>query len=517
MQVDGDHLAGAELALGDDVGGRVVPGADFAGNGEVAVGGQHPARGAQAVAVGGGRGEAAVAHHDAGRAVPGVEVEPVVLVEGREVGVLVLQRLRGRRDQDAHRGRQIEAAGEQHLQHVVQRLRVGAFHADQRVEVAEVDRRRAPLVRARLRPAPVALDGVDFAVVGQEAKRLRQLPRRRGVGREALVEDDHRRLHVLAREVGVELRQRGRQHHALVAQRPGRQRHHVERRLRGVQALLRHPACDEQRAVERGLVHRRRGRDEHLLDARHGAARGLAAGRRLGRHHAPAGDPDFLAFQFFRERGAAHGRGLVVGGQEDGAGGEHRAQPDAALGSGGAQEFLGAQQQHAAAVARGTVGRHRAAVREPRQRGQAGLDHPAGGDVIEVRDQPEATGIVLEPRVVEPLLRKAFVLARHAASAETHTLNAIPCRRRTVPRGGVRTGLLPHRSPSPGMVWGNTPGRSGPMGGRPGRSPAHRAPRARRTPGACAPTKAQIVRCGNRGRVGQDPRNGPGSFGSHCR
>jgi len=56
-------------------------------------------------------------------------------------------------------------------------------------------------------------------------------------------------------------------------------------------------------------------------------------------------------------------------------------------------------------------------MREPRQRGQAGLDHPARGDVIEVRDQPEAAGIVLEPRIVEPLLHKAFVLQRHAASA----------------------------------------------------------------------------------------------------
>ncbi len=126
VQVDRDHLAGAELALGHHVLGPVVPHADLAGDGQVAVAGQHPARRPQAVAVERAGGVAAVAHHDAGRAVPHVLVERVVLVECGQVRIAVFQRFGCRRDQDPHRLQQVHAAGEQHLEHVVERHRIRA-------------------------------------------------------------------------------------------------------------------------------------------------------------------------------------------------------------------------------------------------------------------------------------------------------------------------------------------------------------------------------------------------------
>ena len=141
VQVHGDHLARPELALGPHPFGREVPNAGFRGDHEHAVGRERPARRAQAVAVERAGGETPVAHHHAGRPVPGFGIDRVVLVEGREVGILVFQRLGGRRDQDAHRLRQFHAAQQQPLEHVVQRLRIRAVHGHGRLELRDVQQR----------------------------------------------------------------------------------------------------------------------------------------------------------------------------------------------------------------------------------------------------------------------------------------------------------------------------------------------------------------------------------------
>ena len=125
VQVDCDHLARPELALGHDLAGRAIPDTGFRRDGQVAIAREHPARRSQAVAIEGAGGVAPVAQHDAGRAVPGIEIQAEVLVERGEIGVLVFERAGGRRDQDAHRAQQIHAAGEQQFQHVVERLRIG--------------------------------------------------------------------------------------------------------------------------------------------------------------------------------------------------------------------------------------------------------------------------------------------------------------------------------------------------------------------------------------------------------
>ena len=72
--------------------------------------------------------------------------------------------------------------------------------------------------RARCRPVAVALDGVDLAVVREEAERLRQPPLRPGVGREALVEHADSTAQRSIAQVRVEGRQHTRHDHALVGQ-----------------------------------------------------------------------------------------------------------------------------------------------------------------------------------------------------------------------------------------------------------------------------------------------------------
>ena len=58
-----------------------------------------------------------------------------------------------------------------------------------------------------VQPATVGADGIDFAVVGHEAERLRQRPARLRVGRVALVEDGKRSLKFGIREIRIKRRQ----------------------------------------------------------------------------------------------------------------------------------------------------------------------------------------------------------------------------------------------------------------------------------------------------------------------
>ena len=69
-------------------------------------------------------------------------------------------------------------------------------------------------------PVGVSLDGVDLAVVGQEAERLGQSPGRLGIGTESLMEERQGCLEVMAPQVRVEVRQVACQTHALVDDRP---------------------------------------------------------------------------------------------------------------------------------------------------------------------------------------------------------------------------------------------------------------------------------------------------------
>jgi hypothetical protein len=398
--VGGDHLARLETAVDDDVGRVVVVNADLRGQRDHAVAGDHVACRAQAVAVEDAGRVASVGHHDAGRAVPRLHVHRVVLVEGAHVGVHQVDVLPGRWDQQAHGAEDVHAAGEQPLEHVVEAVGVGAGHVDQRRDRRHVEQRRGELGTARQRPVAVALDGVDLAVVGEVAERLRQAPLRQGVGRKALVEHAQLRLEPLVLQVGVEDRQVGRHHQPLVRDHLRRQAGDVEGVIVPRERLFGLATGDEQRPLEGLLVELAGCVDEHLLDGRQRRQRLLAARRGVERHDAPAGHRELLRGERGVELGAL--RGDVGPGRV-----EHHADRvvagklEAGLGGHRAQEAVRLAHQQAAAVTGLAVGGHRTAVGHAGQGADRGADDVVADLAVHLCDEAETAAVVLERGPVE--------------------------------------------------------------------------------------------------------------------
>ena len=102
----------------------------------------------------------------------------MVAVEGSDVLVELGVRLRRFRQQHRRRVADVPAAPDEELERVVEQRRVRALEVEP--------------VPAGPHPRDVAVDGVDLAVVAEQAEGLRPLPGRRGVRGEALVEDAER-------------------------------------------------------------------------------------------------------------------------------------------------------------------------------------------------------------------------------------------------------------------------------------------------------------------------------------
>ncbi|MNM42837.1 hypothetical protein D3C81_536830 [compost metagenome] len=417
LEVDGHHLARAQLALAHHALGRHFPHAGFGGDQEVAVGGQHPARRTQAVAVQRAGRITTVAGDDAGRAVPRLGVQAIELVERGEVGVLELQRLRCRRHQDAQRLDQLHATGHHQLQHVVHALRIGTVHRDHRIKLGDVELRGLPHLAARLRPVAVAFDGVDLAVVGEQAERMRQRPARHRVGGEALVEHHHAGRQFVALQVREERAQLVRQHHALVAD--GIRAEGGDVVIGNIaQLLFAATARQEQRQCELFGALAGVGINKHLLDLRQRVAGQFTADAGIGRHFAPATRMAAGVAQLGIQFVATSLGGIGIVRQEHHAGGEVGADADAGFFSQLAQEHGGFAQQQAAAVAGEPIGGNTATVGHARQRGDGRVHQQAGRLVIELRDHAETTGVTFVLRVVEPLRCTGGHLCLSAMSGE---------------------------------------------------------------------------------------------------
>ena len=169
------------------------------------------------------------------------------------------------------------------------------------------------------------------------------------------------------------------------------------------QLLLAAAAGQEQRQREAGIVLADAGIDEHLLDARQGVTRQLAADAVIGRHFAPAGDPAADRFDLRPQLGAAGMGGIGVVGHEHQAGSKACGDGDAGFAGQQFQERIGAAQQQAAAVAGQAIGGNTATVGHARQRGDGGIDQQARRLIVELGDHAKATGIALGARVVKPL------------------------------------------------------------------------------------------------------------------
>ncbi|MNX84832.1 hypothetical protein D3C86_1166470 [compost metagenome] len=203
-----EQLARADPALLQHFVRGVVPGAHFGGQRDELVLGDDVAGRAQAVAVQRASGVAAVGHDDAGRAVPGLHVHGVEVIEGAQVVIHVRVLLPCRRDQQAHGPEQVHATGQEEIQHVVEAGGIRSRGVDEGGGLLQIrDQRGGELVAARLGPLAVAGDGVDLAVVGEVAEGLRQRPARAGVGGEALVEHADGGLHADVGEIQIEARQ----------------------------------------------------------------------------------------------------------------------------------------------------------------------------------------------------------------------------------------------------------------------------------------------------------------------
>ena len=194
--IDQQHLARAQPILDDDVFGGDVEDADLRRHDDEIVLRDAVARRAQAVAIEHGADQPAVREGDRRRAVPGFHQRRVIFVE--RAHRRIHRRVAGPRlrDHHQHRVRQRAARHDQELEHVVEGRGVATARRNHRQHFLEVVAEDARLEQAfpRLHPVDVAAQRVDFAVVRDETIRMRERPRREGVGREALVNEGKRRF-----------------------------------------------------------------------------------------------------------------------------------------------------------------------------------------------------------------------------------------------------------------------------------------------------------------------------------
>ena len=257
-------------------------------------------------------------------------------------------------------------------------------------------------------PVAVALQRVDLAVVREVPVRVRERPRRERVGGEAAVHQRQRRLDPLVGEVGEELGQLRRGEHALVDEGAARQRREVDRRSSAVDAGDAASSCSQRLRTTKslrsssmpvapcGVV------DEELPEARHHAQRGGADHRRVDR--APRASRRRAGLRPPRWRRSAPS---VFSAASASSGRNARPTPYAPAGGqrevdDGAQEAVGDLEQDAGAVAGVDLGARRAAVVEVAERAEGVGDDRAAGHALDVADERDPAGVVLEARVVEP-------------------------------------------------------------------------------------------------------------------
>ncbi len=298
-------------------------------------------------------------------------------------------------DQHAHGMHGIQAAGEQHFQHVVERLGIRTRQGHQRQNVGQFRKQRRFEQRTACdRPAAVALHGVDLAVVRQVSIRMRKPPLRQRVGGKALVKYHHRGFHARILQIGIELRQKLGHDHALVNDRARGERREVENRILRLELFLAAAARHEQFSVEGGLVDVLVRIHEDLLDDGQALQSLRTASIRVRGQRAKSGELQIFELQL----GAEHLAGLRrLGGiaiQEYEARGKHRLELQARLSTHRSQERGRLLDQQSTAIAGLAVVRNRATVRQPVQRADGSLDNPVAGAIIQAGDQTKAAGVL---------------------------------------------------------------------------------------------------------------------------
>ena len=252
--VDGEHLPRPEPSPTRTCSGRHVEDTRLGGAADE-VAGDDEAKRAEAVAVESRADDAAVREDDAGWSVPRLDQPGVEAMEVAHLRVELGISLPGGRNQHRQRMARVAAAAHEQLERVVEHARVGALLLEDRPVHAQRQGTGA-------HPVDVAADRIDLSVVAKEPERLRPLPRRLGVRREALVEDAEPNLDGRVAQVGVERSELIGRAKRLVDDRAKRERCDVEI-VAAVEAL----AGAEGSRLDRVVV--ARGRlEQRLLDCR---------------------------------------------------------------------------------------------------------------------------------------------------------------------------------------------------------------------------------------------------------
>ncbi len=419
LEVDQQHLARLQPPLADDALLRHRQHARLRRHDHMVVVGDDIARRAQAVAIQRGTDLPTVGEGDRRRSVPRLHQRGIIFVERAPVRIHQRVLRPCLRDQQHHRMRQRVTAGDQDLQRIVDTGGIRLPVRDQRPHLVEVraDQLRGHRMPTRIHPVDVAADGVDLAVMRQEAIRMRQAPGRERVGGETLMHQRQRRLGQRVAQVKVEGADLWRQQQALVDDGARGERGHIElaepwkmplvfQSAHIVQCLL---ADRQYLPLECVLVlHFRAGHDDRLTDHRHRLDDPLAQPGRVGGDLAPAeerlpfgGDvvleqPDRELPRPFVLRQKAHRHGVATG----------RRQGQVVLLGPVAQEPVGHLDQAAGPVPHQRVGTDCAAMIQVDQDLQPAPDDFVRLSALDVGDEAHAARVVLVAWIIQSWSRR---------------------------------------------------------------------------------------------------------------
>ena len=276
FHVDQEHLARLQAPLLDDL---LFRNRQYAGLGshdhEVIVGDQITGR-TQTVTIERRADLATISEGHGGRAVPRLHHGSMVFVEGATVFVHRRVLFPGFRDhQHDGLGQRVPTTHDEQLERIVEGCRVRLPRVMQRPYLLQVfaENRRRNRLFTRLEPVDVAAHRVDFAVVGDVAERVRQIPGREGIGRETLVHQCQGGSRALVLKIEVIHTNLIGQQQALVVHRARREGRHIElltmlqlQRLDGIRSAT----ADDVQLALKGIGHEdiRTATDEDLADHR---------------------------------------------------------------------------------------------------------------------------------------------------------------------------------------------------------------------------------------------------------
>jgi hypothetical protein len=336
-----------------------------------------------------------------------------ILVVGAQVRIHVRPVLPGFRDHHQHGFRQLAAGQRQELEGVVEARRVARAVSHDRIDLLEVvaEQRGGHGAFASVHPVLVAANGVDLAVVRHHPEGVGEIPGAEGVRAVARVHERQRRMKGRIRDVREELPDLLGDQHADVGDGARGEARHVEERVELSSHQLLHLAPNDVEAALEGVAVfglRALSRHEDLPNRGQARTGQPTDRRRIVRHVAPAQHPLALGRDdLLEDRLLAGGRGAIRR-QEHHA---HRVAPgrgelDPETGAHATEEAIRNLDQQAGPIPGIGVAAAGAAVAQVDQDLDALLDDVVLGLPVHPRHEADAAGVMLESRVIQPLLSR---------------------------------------------------------------------------------------------------------------